>query len=61
MRSNFTCDLMLEECDALNSEGDALYFDYGHYTVVGAVHFGRKILESGWLAEIIEQQNDRSE
>jgi hypothetical protein len=54
-KSEYICDIASQRCDALSSEGDALYFDYGHYTVAGAYYFGEKIRDSSWLKAIFAQ------
>ena len=43
------CEVIKNECDYVDKEGNKLLYDYGHYTKYGAIFFGKKIYESNWL------------
>ena len=42
-----------ERCDVLDREGRILFFDYGHWTMVGARHFGRKFADTGFVDQAL--------
>lgn len=48
-RAPFICDEDNARCDMVTPEGYKAFYDYGHFTVEGARHFGRKIAQTGWL------------
>ena len=48
-REDFMCEVIKNECDYVDKEGNKLLYDYGHYTKYGAKFFGKKIYESNWL------------
>ena len=48
-REDFMCDVLKNECDYVDKDGNKLLYDYGHYTKYGAKFFGKKIYESNWL------------
>ena len=48
-REDFMCDVLKNECDYVDKDGNKLLYDYGHYTKHGAKFFGKKIYESNWL------------
>ena len=47
------CDVERESCDALDSQNRLTYHDADHWTLEGARHFGRKMAEVDYFAEII--------
>ena len=51
------CNKEKTSCDVLDSSGKLLYTDYGHWSVEGAVHFGKKMLSS---ISFIDSVFDRS-
>jgi peptidoglycan/LPS O-acetylase OafA/YrhL len=53
----FLCSENGARCDVLDSQGDLLYYDYGHWTIEGAQHFGKKIVASDQFATMIERAN----
>ena len=48
-REDFMCEVLKNECDYVDEDGNKLLYDYGHYTKYGAKFFGKKIYESNWL------------
>ncbi|RLJ36203.1 peptidoglycan/LPS O-acetylase OafA/YrhL [Litoreibacter meonggei] len=46
-KSGFICDSGLEYCESVTDRGDAIYYDYGHWTLPGARYLGRRMLEQG--------------
>jgi hypothetical protein len=47
------CSEDRSRCDVLDENGNLLYFDYGHWTLEGAKHFGRKMIDSGHLQDVL--------
>jgi hypothetical protein len=43
----FICLEVQSHCDVLDADGHLLFYDYGHWTLEGAKHFGEKMIESG--------------
>ena len=43
----FICSADQSQCDVLDADGHLLIYDYGHWTLEGAKHFGEKMIESG--------------
>ena len=37
------CDLLKKECDYVTTDGNKIFYDYGHYTLEGAKYFGKRI------------------
>ena len=48
-REDFMCEVLKNECEYVDKDGNKLLYDYGHYTKFGAKFFGNKIYESNWL------------
>jgi len=48
-KSEYMCDHQAKICDGVTDEGHKVFYDYGHYTLHGAKHFGKKIAEMGWF------------
>ena len=48
-RQEIVCDFIKGECDGVTPKGFKSFYDYGHWTLQGAKHFGHKIAESNWL------------
>ena len=48
-KSQFICDDKNQTCDGITPDGFKSFYDYGHYTLKGAKHFGKRIHELGWL------------
>lgn len=48
-KSEYICDHEERTCDGITPDGFKSFYDYGHYTLKGAKHFGRRIHELGWL------------
>ena len=48
-REDFMCEILKNQCDYVDKDGNKLLYDYGHYTKYGAKFFGKKIYESNWL------------
>ncbi len=48
----FLCTRDRTSCDVLDENGDLLFLDYGHWSVEGARHFGGKMAEMGFLADL---------
>ena len=42
---SIVCDIDNNECDAVDAENNLLFYDYGHWTLAGARHLGRKIVQ----------------
>ena len=45
----FLCSADRSSCDVLDDSDNLLLFDYGHWTLEGARHFGAKMAEIGFL------------
>lgn len=48
-KTDFICDVEAQTCEGITAEGYKSFFDYGHFTLEGAMYFGRRIYEIGWL------------
>jgi len=48
-KKDYICSEQLKECDGVTPEGFKSFYDYGHYTLKGAKHFGKRIHELGWF------------
>ena len=48
-RFDYSCNLKKKECDFVTENEEKIYFDHGHYTLVGAKYFGKRIYEMNWL------------
>jgi hypothetical protein len=48
-KEDYMCEVLKNECDYLDKDGNKLIPDYGHYSKHGAKFFGRKIHEINWL------------
>lgn len=48
-KSLYMCDHNLKQCDGITADGYKSLYDYGHYTLQGAKHFGKRISETNWL------------
>jgi hypothetical protein len=46
---DYICAEEVKFCYGVDKEGKKLFFDYSHYTNEGAIFFGKKIYETGWL------------
>ena len=46
---DYICNSEVKFCYGVDKEGKKLFFDYSHYTNEGAIFFGKKIYETGWL------------
>jgi len=49
-RYGLVCDDAQERCTGITPEGNAVSYDYGHWTLAGARYFGQVIAERNWLA-----------
>jgi len=48
-KEDFICDATRRTCANVTLSGRKAIYDYGHYTLDGAILFGRRIAELGWL------------
>ena len=48
-KQDFLCDEIKKICDLLTENKEKIFFDYGHFTLDGAKHFGYKIYKLNWL------------
>ena len=48
-KMDFICDVSAETCDGITDDGYKAFYDYGHFTLEGAEHFGQRIHELNWL------------
>ena len=48
-KADFVCDEVEKICDGVTPDGYKSFFDYGHWTLEGAKHFGKKIHDMNWL------------
>jgi len=48
-KEDYMCEIKKQECDYIDTIGNKLFYDYGHYTKSGAYYFGKKIYEINWL------------
>lgn len=55
---DYMCDLPNERCKATDEEGVALFYDYGHTTLDGAIYVGREIDRLGLFEGILPSAND---
>lgn len=46
---DYICDEVEKTCDGITPDGYKVFFDYGHHTLEGAKHFGKKIHAINWL------------
>jgi len=52
-KTGLVCAKDRTRCDVLDRDGQILFFDYGHWTMVGARHFGRKFAETGFIDTVL--------
>jgi peptidoglycan/LPS O-acetylase OafA/YrhL len=55
---NAICSDDFEECEVLDSDGNIIYFDYGHWTLEGARHIGAKLIEVGFFESLRQAEDD---
>lgn len=48
-KHDYLCDDLGQTCDGITPEGYKAFWDYGHFTIEGAKHFGKKIHQLNWL------------
>lgn len=48
-RYKLVCDDAAQSCAGVTPSGEALTYDYGHWTLAGSAMAGRRIAETGWL------------
>ncbi len=48
-RRSLICDDVARRCTAVTPEGDAVVYDYGHWTLQGARYFGEVMAKRDWL------------
>lgn len=48
-KADFICAAKAQSCDMVSDTGHKVFYDYGHFTLEGAQHFGAKIATSGWF------------
>ena len=49
-KRDFMCETQAKRCDAVTTAGYKLYYDpFGHFTLAGAKHFGKRIHDINWL------------
>ena len=48
-KEDFQCDLDKKICFGVTEEGIKSHYDYGHFTLEGAIFFGKRIYEINWL------------
>lgn len=56
-RHELVCPPKENACTLIGQDGEKMLFDYGHWTIVGAAYFGRRMVETEWLAPILELKN----
>ena len=49
-KAGFMCDAEARTCDLVTPDGYKTLYDYGHYTLEGARHFGDRVAGLGWFA-----------
>nr|WP_245216584.1 acyltransferase family protein [Sagittula salina] len=54
-RRELLCDDAAQRCTVLTPEGRKAMYDYGHWTLEGAAHFGALAAERDWLAPLRDQ------
>ena len=55
-KAAFICTPRARRCDAVTHSGYKAFYDYGHFTLEGAQHFGRKIAKSDWFTHEVDLQ-----
>ena len=53
-REDFMCEVIKNECDYVDKEGNKLLYDYGHYTKYGAIFLVKKFMKVEKLKELIK-------
>ena len=53
-RMDYVCDKKSERCFSINEKLEKYFYDYGHHTNEGAIFFGARIDEIGWLDVLIK-------
>ena len=48
-KEDYMCEVLKNECDYVDNDGNKIFYDYGHYTIYGAKFFGEKIYKINWL------------
>ena len=48
-KEDFQCELDKKICFGVTEEGIKSHYDYGHFTLEGAIFFGKRIYETNWL------------
>jgi hypothetical protein len=48
-KRKYQCNETKKYCTGIIDTGHKSHFDYGHYTLKGAEHFGKVISEINWL------------
>ena len=48
-RNLYRCDDNNKACEFFTESKSKIYYDYGHYTLLGAKYLGKKIFELDWF------------
>ena len=51
-RMDYACDKVAKKCFSANTEFEKYYYDYGHNTLAGAMFFGKRVDQVGWLSKL---------
>ena len=49
LKEKYLCNFVKKTCGLLTPKGEKIFWDYGHYTLVAAKYFGKKIYEMNWF------------
>lgn len=49
-KGEFTCVTVDQSCHIVTPDGKKALYDYGHYTLDGAVYFGQRVNDLGWFS-----------
>jgi peptidoglycan/LPS O-acetylase OafA/YrhL len=50
-KEELICDAQAAQCEGITPAGYKAFYDYGHMTLEGARHFGRRMAVLGWFVE----------
>lgn len=53
-KANVICGPEYKQCDALDNNGNLIYFDYGHWTLEGAKYLGQKMIAADFFQPVKE-------
>lgn len=54
-RGDYICDPTTGQCHSLDEALNKFYYDYGHNTLEGAAHFGRRMDRVDWMKPVLER------